>query len=118
MLLRRFFTLLFAVSFVLAPTSSPAQALHAADLAGTLAALSQLRASLDAVINTGDTEADARISQIKISLDGVIAELNKTIKLGFDGAQITEQKLFSDINDVTAQTNDALDRRAISPTSG
>lgn len=82
---------------------------QAASLGALLIALGQLRQNLDGVINTADTETAARIKQLKTSLDGVIDEVNKVVENGFDRAQVTETKLFTDIDDVIEKTNRELD---------
>jgi len=96
--------------YVASPPVAQAQ-VHAADLAGLVVVLGQLRQNLDGVVNTVDAETAARISQLQTSLLQVIAELDKVIKEGLDKAQITEQKLFSDVNDVVQRTNDELEKK-------
>jgi hypothetical protein len=98
------------LTFALEPLPAHAQ-VHAADLAGMLIVLGQLRQNLDGVINTVDAETAARINQLRSTLDGVIAEVDKVIKDGFDKAQVTEQKLFSDIDDVVERTNRELENK-------
>jgi hypothetical protein len=91
----------------------PARAqVQVASLGGLLLVLGQLRQNLDGVINTADAETAARIKQLQISLDGVISELNNVIKNGFDKAQVTETKLFSDLDDVVERTNHELEDKA------
>ncbi len=100
-----------APTCALIPTSSASAQVHAEDLAGLLVVLGQFRQNLDGVLNTVDAETAARINQLRSVLDGVIREVDKVIKDGFDKAQITEQKLFSDVNDVIERTNHELQNK-------
>jgi hypothetical protein len=102
---------LLLVTYVVLPIHIAQAQVHAADLAGLLVVLGQLRQNLDGVINTVDAETAARINQLKIALDGVIGEVDKVIKNGFDKAQITETRLFGDINDVIERTNHELESK-------
>jgi hypothetical protein len=92
------------LSLTFAPVPVAQAQVHGADLAGLLIVLGQLRQNLDGVINTVDTESAARISQLKLALDGVSAEVEKVIKVGFEKAQLTETKLFGDIDDTIERT--------------
>ncbi|ABF43261.1 hypothetical protein Acid345_4261 [Candidatus Koribacter versatilis Ellin345] len=74
-------------------------------LGGLLVVLQQLRSQLDAVSNNVDQAASARIHQIELALDGTIKELQAVIKDGFDKANTTEQKVFSDVYSVMGQAN-------------
>ena len=116
MVMKRMLNNIVACFLIVASTLMPApmaqaQVVHAADLAGLLVVLGQLRQSLDGVINTVDAESAARINQLKTVVDGTIGEVDKVIKDGFDKAQITETKLFSDVNDVVERTNQELESK-------
>lgn len=109
--LQSFFTCILLLVFTFSSGSTAEAQVHAADLAGLLLVLGQLRQNLDGLINTVDAETAARISQLRSTLDGVIGEVDKVIKDGFDRAQVTEQKLFSDVNDVIERTNHELETK-------
>jgi hypothetical protein len=105
-------TLCLILVYTIMPVpAAQAQVVHAADLGGLLIVLGQLRQSLDDVINTVDSESAARINQLKIAVDSTISEVDKVIKDGFDKAQTTETKLFSDVNNVIERTNHELESK-------
>jgi hypothetical protein len=102
--LRRNLALLIVFALIVGLVDCRAVAAQgAAELAGLLVVLQQLKSQMDSVLNTVDQETAARIRQAEIALDSVIEQIKNAMDHGYGLINNTRDQVMGNIATVMIQ---------------
>src|SRR5262245_37824799 len=111
--MRRMYVVAVVLCLVLSPAAPYRQIAHAqipspneaATLVGLSSILQNLRSNVDAVINTVDSEAAARLRQVQIIIDKAIQDIGTIIDKGYDAVAKSREEWFKQLFDTLSASN-------------